>query len=205
MITTDILPKGNYTRRHFNNFSERYSTWNYKGKNNNKYSAGILPYTYDNSGKILFLLGKDYEGEWSDFGGRSEIRDNNNEKNTASREFFEETLGSVMHISDCINIIDSSKTLKITSRTLNGAPYYMYIVFIDFVNYNESFHKTSNFIKYQFKDNYSKIIEKTTIRWFTIDTILNCIESITKPIPLRGVFYRTIQNCKEELLNIKNV
>lgn len=198
----DSFPRANYTKKHYSHFSsERYNTWNYKLKN--KYSAGILPYTYDNSGKLLFLLGKDYEGEWSDFGGRSELKDNNNEKNTASREFFEETLGSVMNISDCISNIDSEKTLKITSKTLNGSPYYMFLIFIDFSNYNEYFHKTSHFLRYQFRDNYSKFIEKITIRWFTVDTIINCIESETKPVPLRGVFYRTIQNCKEQILSLR--
>ena len=39
------------------------------------YSAGILPYRIENN-NIFFLLGEDNESTWSDFGGRSELRDN---------------------------------------------------------------------------------------------------------------------------------
>ena len=36
------------------------------------YSAGVLPYAIDAGGNLVFLLGKDKDGNWSDFGGRSE-------------------------------------------------------------------------------------------------------------------------------------
>ena len=137
-----------------------YSTWNYKkiGKNTyNKYSAGILPYTYDVQGKCLFLLGKDNEGDWSDFGGRCEFKDRNDEKLTACREFYEETLGAVIDINDCINKLTQKEQVKIVSKTLNGSPYYMYLLHVEFANYTETFIKTSNFIKYQF-NNHIKII-----------------------------------------------
>ena len=99
----------------YNNSST--SRWNYKQRKNNynKYSAGILPYTFDLNGNCLVLLGKDNEGDWSDFGGRSEFKDHNDEKNTASREFYEETLGSILSINECIDKIGNSK--KIISKT----------------------------------------------------------------------------------------
>ena len=49
----------------------------------------------------------------------------------------------------------------------------------------------------------SKVIEKTVIRWVSMDTILNCIENndfINNPITLRGVFYKTVLNSKEQLM-----
>ena len=184
---------------------ESYTNWNYRkiNRTNNKYSAGVLPYTFDQQGNCLFLLGKDNENDWSDFGGRCEFRDRLDEKNTASREFYEETLGSVMNISECIEKINAPNTLKIISKTLNGGPYYMYLIYIDYSNYSESFNKTSNFIKYHYsadKKSIAKVIEKNSIRWVNMNTVLNCIENkeIT-PISLRGVFYKTIENCKDQL------
>jgi hypothetical protein len=180
--------------------TNRYSTWNYKKAKFIKYSAGVLPYTFDHYGKCLFLLGKDNEGCWSDFGGRCEFKDNGDEKITATREFYEETLGSVMNIKECIDKINVNP-IKIVSRTLNGSPYYMYLVYIDYYNYTDSFYKTSNFIRYthsQDKRIIYKLIEKNTIRWIHMDTILNCLEN-KEVIPLRGVFYKTIENCKDQL------
>ena len=52
------------------------------------------------------------------------------------------------------------------------------------------------------KKNLSKIIEKVNIRWVSLDTIVNCIESDSRntPLPLRGIFYKTITLNKEQLL-----
>jgi hypothetical protein len=185
-----------------------YTNWNYKKYSkggNNRYSAGILPYTYNLQGQCLFLLGKDYEGDWSDFGGRCELKDRNDPINTASREFYEETLGAVMDISECNKKIINGKPIKIVSKTLNGSPYYMYLLYVENANYPENFIKTSNFLKYHYShistSGLNKIIEKVDIRWVTIDTLLNCIENRdSSPISLRGVFYKTIENFKEQIV-----
>ena len=132
-------------------YNGNYSTWNYRkiNRNNfNRYSAGILPYTFDQQGKCLFLLGKDNEGELSEFGGRCEFKDKNDEKNTASREFYEETLGAVINITECLEKLGGST--KIISKTLNGSPYYMFLLYVDYFNYSDSFNKTSNFLKYHY-------------------------------------------------------
>ena len=197
-------------RDSFNNGYQNYSTWNYKklNKNNcNKYSAGILPYTFNLQGQLLFLLGKDAEGDWSDFGGKCEFRDKNEPINTATREFYEETLGAVLDISSCIEKINASPNgNKVISKTLNGSPYYMYLVYVDYMNYTENFNKTSNFLKYHYFDNQvslNKVIEKNDIRWVNLDTLLNCIDNKqSNLIPLRGVFFKTIENCKDKLINL---
>jgi len=180
-----------------------YTTWNYRkiNKSGIRYSAGILPYTFDQTGKCLFLLGKDNDNDWSDFGGRCEYRDHNDPLNTASREFYEETLGSVINITECISKI-SVNPVKILSKTLNGSPYHMYLMYIEHSNYSESFNKTAQFLMYQFdKKEMSRLIEKNTIRWVSMDTILNCIENKEKntPISLRGVFYTTLVNSRDQL------
>jgi len=178
------------------------NNWNYKKINKFKYSAGILPYTFDQTGGVLFLLGKDNESDWSDFGGRCEFRDQNDERYTASREFYEETLGAVMTIPEMLNKINTNCT-KIVSKTLNGSPYYMYLVYIDYLNFSDSFNKTSNFIRYQHQNDtrmINKIIEKNTIRWVTMDTVINCIDNKgTGGISLRGVFYKTLDLCRDQL------
>ena len=192
----------------FSNWNNGYTSWNYKKinrANHTRYSAGILPYTFDQTGKVLFLLGKDNEGDWSDFGGKCEIRDRNDPLNTASREFYEETLGAVLSIHECIDKININPK-KIISKTLNGSPYYMYLLYIDYTNYTDSFNKTGNFLKYQFEQKiHEKIIEKVSIRWVTMDTLINCIENrdYTTPIALRGVFYRTISDFKEDLFYLQ--
>lgn len=181
--------------------SNTYSSWNYKKiKNNVRYSAGILPYTFDQNGKCFFLLGKDTENDWSDFGGRSEFKDYNEPLNTASREFFEETLGAVLTVSECIAKINNG--VKIISKTLNGSPYYMYLMYIDYSNYADCFNKTAYFLRYQFdKQEMNKLIEKNSIRWVSIDTILVCIDTRQRnaPIQLRGVFYNTLLNSLDQL------
>lgn len=57
-------------------------------------SAGILPISRNEHGDVVFLLGKDSrDGVFSDFGGKAEVIDNGDPVNTATREFYEETLG----------------------------------------------------------------------------------------------------------------
>ena len=182
---------------------ESYTNWNYKRANNIRYSAGILPYTFDQDAKCFFLLGKDNENDWSDFGGRCEFKDKSEPLNTATREFYEETLGAVLTVQECINKINVNP-VKIISKTLNGSPYYMYLLYIDYQNYSESFNKTSNFLKYHYNNEkriINKVIEKNTIRWVSMDTILNCMENgqSNSPISLRGVFHNTMLNAREQL------
>jgi len=183
-----------------------YTTWNYRKihKGYTRYSAGVLPYTFDQTGKCLFLLGKDNDNDWSDFGGRCEFKDHNDPLNTASREFYEETLGAVLNIQECLDKINT-KPFKIISKTLNGSPYYMYLIYIDYSNYSDTFNKISQFLKYTYstEKNMYKMIEKTSIRWVSMDTILNCIENKETLLSLRGVFYKTMQSCKEELMFLK--
>jgi hypothetical protein len=191
---------------YFNWKQNTYTTWTYKKVNKGtvRYSAGVLPYTFDQSGKLFFLLGKDNDGDWSDFGGRCEFKDRNDPVNTASREFYEETLGAVLNIQECVDKMTDQK--KIISKTLNGSPYYMYLIYIDNLNYSDSFNKTSQFLKYQFDTRItSKIIEKVAMRWVSIDTLLNCIENknYSTPISLRGVFYKTITDFKEQLVQLQ--
>ncbi len=183
--------------------TNHYTQWNYKktNKGSTRYSAGILPYTFDQNGKCLFLLGKDNDNDWSDFGGRCEFKDRCEPLNTAIREFYEETLGSVLNIQECMEKLNTNP-IRILSKTLNGSPYYMYLMYIEYFNYSDTFNKTATFLRYQFdKQEMNKLIEKNTIRWVSMDTLLICIENNQRnsPISLRGVFYSTMANSRDQL------
>ena len=159
------------------------------------YSAGVLPYCINNNGTILFLLGKDYDNKWSDFGGRCEIIDKGDKSLTASREYWEETLGCICDLNYSKKIVKKSKHVE--SKTYMGYPYYMYLVRIshreDFKNY---FKSTRQFINNINVDRKYK--EKMDIRWFTIDAITNHRGFFT----LKNTFATTITNNKDDILYI---
>lgn len=168
------------------------------------YSAGILPFCVKNN-TVYLLLGKDHEGKWSDFGGRSEGQDRGRWDTTAAREFYEESVGSIMDIQTMLSRLQHSKNyIRLKGKTLNGSPYFMYFVKIPFKEaYRDNFHSTSAFI--QFARNFDKkYIEKTDIQWISLDTILASLDEINTSIinyPLRKVFKKTFV---ENLSSIKN-
>ena len=163
------------------------------------YSAGILPYTIW-KGNIYFLLGRDYDNKWSDFGGRVEPNDKAEYETTAAREFFEETLGSVYDYDYTKKIL--KKCSNIISKTSSGHPYYMYILKISYTdNIKLKFNSTKNFISNTVTSIDKKYIEKNDIRWISKDTIEHSINNKSL-ITLRNVFYNTYLNYSNEILSI---
>lgn len=158
------------------------------------YSAGILPF-YVKNNTIYLLLGKDQDGKWSDFGGRSEGQDRGRWDATAAREFYEESVGSIMDIQTTLSRLQHRKNyLKLKGKTLNGSTYFMYFLKIPFKEtYRDNFHSTLSFI--QFTKNFDKkYIEKTDIQWISLDTIQIALEEDNSKIinyPLRKVFKKT--------------
>lgn len=165
------------------------------------YSAGILPYTtYKDT--IYFLLGRDSDNKWSDFGGRVEPKDRSDYETTASREFFEETLGSVYDYDYTRKLI--KKCPKIVSKTGSGHHYYMYLLRIHYTDLiRTKFLSTKNFINNVVTSIDKKYIEKNDIRWVSVETIEHSIEGKSL-INLRNVFQNTYKNYKNEIdLHIK--
>lgn len=161
------------------------------------YSAGILPYQIcDDS--IYFLLGKDNDGTWSDFGGRAEIRDRDDPITTATREFYEETIGSVMDIQPLKNRINQNKGHLLMSKTMNGSPYHMYVIQIPYKDYRTKFQSTRNFLNYI--NSERKYREKMDIRWVSLETMLAALEDTNREdgsaFPLRKVFRNTVMKHK---------
>lgn len=169
------------------------------------YSSGILPFYVKNK-TIYFLIGKDHDGNWSDFGGRSESQDMGRWDMTASREFYEESIGSVMDIQTMMSRLQNSKNyIKLKSKTLNGSSYYMYLVKIPYKDiYRINFHSTLAFMKYIKYNNKNKTIdykflEKNDIQWISYETLKISLEQ-SNNYPLRPVFKKTIEHSLPKIL-----
>tara|TARA_Y100001963_G_C6772939_1_gene445845 strand:+ start:154 stop:678 length:525 start_codon:yes stop_codon:yes gene_type:complete len=167
--------------------------------NNIIYAAGILFYSKTIDQTIYFLLGKDFENRWSNFGGRCELSDKHDSEITAAREAWEETLGAVYDYEN-LKILIKNKCIKcITSRTPSGNPYYMFVVKIPFTTaYRDRFTSTKKFISSIQVD--KKFLEMNDIKWVSIDTIKYSINNRKSFIKLRNVFEQTLFTCIDELV-----
>lgn len=147
------------------------------------YSAGILPYTIFMN-NLYFLIGQENSDKtWSDFGGHSKEKDNNNSQKTAFREFMEETLNSIPLSYSKFEV--STKTL-IVSKTMRSNKYYMYLYkidskYIDLKRFNYAF---------KISDSYC---EKSKIMWVSEHDLFNSLDNCTK-FKLRSVFKTTLAN-----------
>lgn len=173
------------------------------------YSAGILPYQVGENGKIYFLMGKDNNGTWSDFGGKCEFSDKNNIKETAAREFFEESLNSIIDLSTTRDMLKNEKNYTlINSKTISGSPYYMFILRTPMLpdTARDRFQRTLKYLQYT-NANYTSL-EKTDIKWVSLDTILHCLNCPETEDemgwPLRKVFRKTMVMNRKILNEIKN-
>jgi hypothetical protein len=193
------------TKLKFYSFTQNRRRMDSCNKTNRQvYSAGVLPF-YVRNNTVYLLLGKDQDGKWSDFGGRSEGQDKGRWDMTAAREFYEESVGSIMDIPNMLSRLQYHKNyLRIHSKTLNGSPYFMYFVRIPFKEtYRDNFHSTLSFI--QFTRSFDKkYIEKTDIQWISLETIqasLDDINTDTINYPLRKVFKKTFVDNFELIVN----
>src|SRR3989338_9736635 len=187
-----------------NNNKQYFSSLKFVKQNgpNFSYSAGILPYSIDKFGTVYVLLGKGIDGTWSDFGGKMEPSvDKFKPENTASREFYEETMGSVLPINTVRDILKNPLSYKkITSKGPNNIYYYLYLIQIPYKYYRHYFQKIFSFLKYS-KCVKRKFMEMTDIRWVPASTLfesslstcknfLSCDEEreFNSLVPLRSAF-----------------
>jgi len=167
--------------------------------NNILYASGILFYSKSLDNTPFFLLGKDYENKWSNFGGRCEINDRSDAEITASREAWEETLGSVYDLETLKHSLKSKNVKFITSKTPSGHAYYMYLVKIPYsFSYRDRFLTTKKFLS-NIKTE-TKFLEMTDIKWVSLDTINYSIDNKRSFIKLRHVFEQTLKVNRKELL-----
>ncbi|ABT14856.1 hypothetical protein NY2A_B457L [Paramecium bursaria Chlorella virus NY2A] len=147
-------------------------------------SAGILPISRNDEGEIVFLLGKDArDNVFSDFGGKSERIDNGNPVNTATREFYEETLGCICNNPHDIRFRVENMSVMLMGETKNKHKYRMFVMEVPFMKHiNSQFKKVMNFMRY--KNIGTNLIEKSELVWVTFDDLLR--------IPKRQVFEDTL-------------
>ena len=152
--------------------------------------AGVLIYKIDNQ-KIFFLLGKENltisdkcnkENKYCDFGGKASINDSNY-IDTASRSFYEDTMGTFYTLCEMRNIL--------TNCPVYFNEKYKYHQFILNLDIPEdkitTYNKVRSYLKSSMKiiqqDNlvfFQKIpcsqdgyVEKSEIRWFELNEILS--------------------------------
>ena len=157
------------------------------------YAAGILPY-YKNNNETYILLGRDKRMKWSDFGGKCEIKDNQNPIYTASREFFEETSGAICSIYRMSKSFSSKNNICLKGKSYTNKNYYMFLVNIENILSRENIDNIlSDFDDCRdFLNNLSyidkKYLEKNKLKWVSITQLYD----IKSKEHLRQVFYNTI-------------
>lgn len=149
-------------------------------------SAGILPISRNENGDVVFLLGKDSrDGVFSDFGGKAETIDNGDSVNTATREFYEETLGCLCNSPHSIRERVKKMSVMVNGTTKKGNDYSMFLIEVPYIpDLPLRFKKIVNFLKY--KNIGSAYIEKSELVWVSLDEMFK--------IPKRQVFADTISN-----------
>lgn len=168
--------------------------------NNIIYAAGILFYSKSIDQTPYFLLGKDFENRWSNFGGRCELSDKYDSEVTAAREAWEETLGAVYDYDNLKSLIKNKTVKCITSRTPSGHPYYMFVVKIPFTtSYRDRFTSTKKFISNIQVD--KKFLEINDIKWVSLNTIKYSIENKKSFIKLRTVFEQNLAISMDEIVS----
>lgn len=172
------------------------------------YSAGILPYQISETGKVYCLMGKDNAQVWSDFGGKCEFQDKGNVKDTAAREFFEESLNSVIDLQTTKEMLKNEKNyILINSKTVSGSPYYMFLLRVPMLpdTSRDRFIRTQAYLQYIQADHSA--LEKVDIKWVSLDTIMHCLEDEKNEEelgwPLRKVFRKTLLMNKRILEDIQ--
>lgn len=171
--------------------------------NNIIYAAGVLFYSRTLDQTPYFLLGRDHDNRWSNFGGSCELSDKSDSEVTAAREGWEETLGAVYDYDQLKSSIKNKNVRCIISRTPSGHPYYMFLVKIPFSNsYRDRFTSTKKFISNVHMD--KKFLEINDIKWVSIDTIKYSIENKKSIIKLRAVFEQNLSSNINEIEKLLN-
>lgn len=136
-------------------------------------SAGILCYTNTETG-VLWLLGQEGRSEsWSHFGGRMESAES--PKQTAIREFLEETMGIIPRLQTTEEVeqrLDTGCTL--IQGNLYGQPLLRRICFVFEIEYDPSIialFDQERIKKLDDPNTARHILEKQRLAWFGADDI----------------------------------
>jgi len=135
-----------------------------------------------------------YDGRWSDFGGGMEKCDKNNPQATAIREFYEETIGAVLDLQNLKYIFKNKNYICVNGSTMKGRDYHMYLIHVNYKNYNTGFKKNLQFCTYVHLP--QKYKEMNEIRWFSLNSITNNPSVIS----MRPEFLKTFDTNRDTIL-----
>jgi len=154
--------------------------------NNILYASGVLFYGRSLDNTLFFLLGKDVKG-WSNFGGGCELSDKGDVSTTAAREAWEESLGAIYDYDEMKRILKQNNKC-IVSLTPSGYKYSTFLVKIPVSQtYREKFKSTRKFLS-KLNNVDKKFFEMGDIRWVSLYTLRNSMETNTPFLKLRNVF-----------------
>lgn len=179
----------------------------------NALGAGIIPVSVDANGDIFVMLGKErfiphWKGslKWSGFeGGR---KGNESIENTASREYFEESLGVIrilglpnVTVKSLANFLKEDNyvtkfTLSIVHNVDISPRYHItYIVQVE--------HDPTMTIPQEFEIKRQHLIELQNMIFICESQKVNLLKSTTYIIP--GTMYKTSDNDEERILGITRI
>lgn len=159
------------------------------------FSAGILLYKVESS-DLFLLLGKDTKYNlWSDFGGKSECTDMGMSVNTASREFFEESMGSIS--DECELRYHLNRATRLDCVSYRKRKYYMYMLNVDTLlpcrDLIQGFRNQKHMLSQINSSCMMKFKEKQDIRWFSLRYV------VENPNIFREVFSNSILHHLDEI------
>lgn len=165
--------------------------------------AGVLPWSINESGQIVLLLGQEGEGffsgagTWCGFGG-SRDKDEN-AVCTAAREFMEESMALIMNETEILNILEDPDNIQHT-WVYQGPKFVEFLVYIP---YNEQlvdlFTRVRNLILIHNKDEDNCILEKSKIEWFELHYVYKAAQKHGHTI--RPEFANFVVNNYETIVN----
>lgn len=135
-----------------------------------KYCAGILPYCYFNN-SLYFLLGKSKRNNrLITFSGKNDAIEED-PCETAAREGFEETLGSVLDKSSILEKVRKCEII-LYSQTPRGMPCYTYVIEVPFrKHYAICFGKTRDFLSSIGANKQYHLQEMVDIKWICANSM----------------------------------
>lgn len=161
------------------------------------YAAGILPFARHPSGHPLVLLGKDVriDAGFSDFGGKAERIDKSDVLATATREFYEETLGLFSDPKSLRRFISPETSVLLRSRTQNLFPYFCFLVEVPYMpDLRARYRQLVHFL--QFRNLHRQLVEKTDIQFVCASKLFD--DRFQK----RSIFRATVNSNREVLADI---
>ena len=166
------------------------------------YAAGVLFIGNSIDGTTYFLLGKDHENKWSNFGGSCEKKDKSDQTITAAREAWEETLGCVDEYESIKNMIKFKSDKCFNLKTPSGYPYYLYTVRIPFNNlYRDKFISTKKFIS-SIPEVDKKFLEIHDVKWVSYETLKHSVNNKRAIIRLRSSFENSLNSILGDLKDL---